>query len=251
MALPAIYPLVRQLLAKSEQVQPPTNLESIIAIWPGLHVSAEDMDGEAYILDLGIQGTELFLKKDSYPQRQRFSLAHELGHIVLRDKGIGFSGREQSPRDKQLERWCDTFAGELLMPSDWIMRSLSAPSDPDAIDFVMKLPGIYDVSRESMFIRLAELGIMNLAVVERKGQWTKITRTFRNRRTQNGLPLDLPRVVKDLPNDSHTRIQEDQFFRYYTRLTERSALTTKWLVVAVIKTASQAESTHVAAETLR
>jgi hypothetical protein len=60
------------------------------------------------------------------PERQRFTIAHELGHFVLHrhrqqdfhcDKESVYSGHETLRR---IEREADDFAGNLLMPGDWL-----------------------------------------------------------------------------------------------------------------------------------
>lgn len=65
--------------------------------------------------------------------RERFTLAHEIGHLVL-----AHYGEERTDE----ERWCDRFAGATLLPGDWVrghfasrrpgfdaLRSVSAKAD--------------------------------------------------------------------------------------------------------------------------
>ncbi len=48
--------------------------------------------------------------------RQRFTIAHELGHLILNHKG-DLINREPSPGDSPVEREANTFAAQLLAPS--------------------------------------------------------------------------------------------------------------------------------------
>ena len=51
------------------------------------------------------------------PARQRFSIAHEIGHIVLHDTdGATVLNREMSPNDDPLEHEANIFASRLLAP---------------------------------------------------------------------------------------------------------------------------------------
>ena len=59
----------------------------------------------------------IFYNGDTIPERQRFSIAHELGHIVLHNpKGATVLNREISPNDDPLETEANVFASRLLAP---------------------------------------------------------------------------------------------------------------------------------------
>lgn len=52
------------------------------------------------------------------PERRRFTLAHELGHIMLGHMGlVGLVNREPSPEDDPLEQAANVFASRLLAPA--------------------------------------------------------------------------------------------------------------------------------------
>jgi Zn-dependent peptidase ImmA (M78 family) len=54
------------------------------------------------------------------PSAKIFTLFHELGHILLHEGGIcDFSFDPASP---SIEKWCNAFAAEMLMPSDVILN---------------------------------------------------------------------------------------------------------------------------------
>lgn len=93
--------------------------------------------------------------------RQRFSLAHEIGHFVLRhgnsvsffensrSAGGGFAFRP----DARLEREANIFAAEFLMPKVALAR--------EAHKFTLsELASRYMVSMQAMEIRLKELGLV-------------------------------------------------------------------------------------------
>lgn len=79
---------------------------------------------------------------------QRFTLAHELGHIVMHDEVI--------PGDKKQEREADLFAAEFLMPKIFFKNEI--PSRIDLKKYNM-LANHWGVSIESLLYRAKELGI--------------------------------------------------------------------------------------------
>lgn len=80
-----------------------------------LYEGREDSDGESTILG----GEPLILVSRNKPvPRQRFTAAHELGHILLGHVGKGrLVNREPSPTDNPMEREANVFASRLLAPA--------------------------------------------------------------------------------------------------------------------------------------
>lgn len=105
-------------------------------------------------------GWLIVLKGDEPMVRQRFSLAHELKHVLddeIIDRlpaGLYPSLGGYSPHERA-ERVCDRFAAALLMPKV-ILRADWA----DGIQDIAKLARRYDVSRAAMRIRLNQLGLI-------------------------------------------------------------------------------------------
>lgn len=95
------------------------------------------------------------------PNGQAFTLAHELGHVVLRQSALsGFPG-SSAPSAKHIEDWCDAFAGAFLVPLDALARLLTKPAAPHAKigDFELdKFAKAFAISRHAMLIRLINLG---------------------------------------------------------------------------------------------
>lgn len=60
------------------------------------------------------------IKRNEQTSAKVFTLFHELAHIILRDEGscdINFS-----PDAQQIEKWCNAFAAELLVPADALLK---------------------------------------------------------------------------------------------------------------------------------
>jgi Zn-dependent peptidase ImmA (M78 family)/DNA-binding XRE family transcriptional regulator len=97
------------------------------------------------------------------PTAQAFTLAHELGHVTLKESGISgpIGSAPNKTRAKQVEDWCDAFAGAFLMPADEVARVLHpVPSRPEsAIDDgkIATVANAFCVSRHAALVRLVEL----------------------------------------------------------------------------------------------
>ena len=101
------------------------------------------------------------------PTAQAFTLAHELGHVVLKQSGISgpIGSAPSKTHARKVEDWCDAFAGAFLMPKDEVVRLLRpAPLRPEkAIDDgrIAAVANAFCVSRHAALVRLVELGYVD------------------------------------------------------------------------------------------
>ena len=107
-----------------------------------------------------------------HPRRQRFSIAHELGHNELNHKGevIVDSGIRVNKRDPKSqtasdadEREANAFAAALLMPANQVQDAVAEmlPERPGQGRIVNALALKFNVSEEAMHYRLLNLGIFS------------------------------------------------------------------------------------------
>lgn len=89
------------------------------------------------------------------PKARNFSIFHELAHIVSGTDGVC----NMESRDKKIERFCDSVAGEFLIPSSYLLNEdLVKENDSmiwDESDLYV-LSKKYSVSMESMLISLID-----------------------------------------------------------------------------------------------
>jgi Zn-dependent peptidase ImmA (M78 family) len=102
--------------------------------------------------------------------RQNFTIAHELGHLLLHDQeqlhvDHEFRVRLRSDVSSQgvdeAEQEANFFAASLLMPKEFIERDLAHEEYVDIFDdddFLRKLARKYGVSAQALAIRLKTLG---------------------------------------------------------------------------------------------
>jgi Zn-dependent peptidase ImmA (M78 family) len=102
--------------------------------------------------------------------RQRFTIAHEIGHLQLHpataihiDRSVLFRIKNKKTREVSdpEEREANQFAAELLMPERFIRKDLGnmAIEIGDA-DLLSNLAARYQVSQEAMVYRLMNLGYL-------------------------------------------------------------------------------------------
>lgn len=226
---PAIDP-EREAMAVIEAakvVVPPVNLRRIIELWPELNVTQCDMDGDGAFVDLGDQGGCIFLKRAATRERTRFTLAHELGHFVLRTKAGVLS-------DDEIERWCDRFAASLLMPRDAINRHLDCGQSLALAVFAG--PTVFDVSIAAFRQRVAEVASLAIWIIELEASSLEIAKTYCSRSSplSNFAANDIQRLVES----SLRKADSDKFFSKETGCTLSGLRTLRrgghqsWLVVA-------------------
>ena len=114
----------------------------------------EPFASEAALEPLG-DGHAIVLNGSSDSGRQRFTIAHEIGHFVLHpERCRPERGGAVNEAGRMEEREADTFAAELLMP-DHLVRK---PVSEQGLD-VARLADRFQVSRKAMLARLRHLGL--------------------------------------------------------------------------------------------
>ena len=108
------------------------------------------------------------------PKRQRFTMAHEIGHFALGHKGDVFvdhtimnrrDARSSAAIDSQ-EIEANAFAAELLMPTrmvlDKVNKILAADPEISQEEIVASLAQAFNVSEQAMNYRLINLGLLGI-----------------------------------------------------------------------------------------
>ncbi len=162
-----------QLLKAAKCTTPPVDVEAI-ASFLGAQVVyepfTEDMSGvlvkERKAIVIGVNSTHA-------RTRQRFTIAHECGHLCLNHSGEIFvdrTMRSQSMIKKRDARSslaidrdeieANRFAAELLMPERLLVAELRRSSERDySGDLVSALAKTFQVSAQAMEYRLTNLGL--------------------------------------------------------------------------------------------
>ena len=129
-----------------------------------------------------IQGEErhIMVNKAHHPNRQRFTVAHELGHLVLHHnsgdrlfidthlrayqrRGSAASGVYEEPGSTTSpaeEKEANQFASALLMPRELLLSRTVGREFWDELD-VAALAAEFSVSEQAMTIRLRQLDVLD------------------------------------------------------------------------------------------
>ncbi len=160
----------RLLINKCNIKTPPVD---IVIIANGLDVRVtkanlpDDISGVLQKNATGI--STIMVNNEHAPVRQRFTIAHELGHYLLSDKtgviidqAIYFrDSRSQEAADYD-EIVANTFAAELLMPTPFVKSAISRIISGGRLnardDLIKMLADDFNVSTTAMSIKLQNLG---------------------------------------------------------------------------------------------
>lgn len=168
--------LVRELLAETNVTNPPVPVDDIAkSRGLDLRISYNKDSGISGFLFSGGEKPIIGINTVHHENRQRFTIAHELGHYLLHHpnaEGIhvdhSFEIKLRSDRHVEGnyadEREANMFAAELLMPIDFIIRDLKDKNLVDMEDdgLLHEMANRYKVSQQAMAIRLSNLGYLTL-----------------------------------------------------------------------------------------
>lgn len=116
----------------------------------------EDVAGsKAFVQRKGADSVPVIVVNDVHNGlRQRFTLAHELAHLVLRCTGLD---------DKDEERAADRFAGAFLMAKEMMVRLLGAHRTVISLGELSELQKLFKVSLACLVVRCSQLGLLSKA----------------------------------------------------------------------------------------
>ena len=127
----------------------------------------------------------IFLNKEVPGDRLRFSLAHEIGHIIM----------HQVPTN-DIEREADKFAAEFLMPKAEIAPYLTNLSIPK----LANLKPYWKVSMAALLMRAGDLK----KITDRQKQylWTEMGKRGYRVKEPIDIPMEKPKTINDIV-DAH------------------------------------------------
>ncbi len=97
--------------------------------------------------------TRILIRESSNEARRRFSVAHELAHLLLTHPGQAAVERRLAT-DNDVERFCDQFAAALLLPRDWVTARCGGR--PETLASVRDLADASGTSLAASLVRLQQ-----------------------------------------------------------------------------------------------
>ncbi|MBI3805328.1 MAG: ImmA/IrrE family metallo-endopeptidase [Nitrospirae bacterium] len=160
----------QRLLKESKITQAPVDIEAIakkLGAVVSYEVFKEDLSG---VLVKESSRTVIGVNSVHSKTRQRFTIAHEIGHLILEHEGEVFVDQTVMKRDERSSQAIDIqeieankFAAELLMPESLIMAAVqnlpSKKPDISSGQLIEELAKAFQVSSQAMEYRLTNLGM--------------------------------------------------------------------------------------------
>ena len=125
--------------------------------------------GNGVLIRSDDDGAVIGVNWDHHPNRQRFTIAHEIGHFLLHkggtfiDKGTyaRFRDQESGSGTVSEEKQANQFAAALLMPAQWVEDAFKEhPFDPADGSSLQDLADTFRVSTQAMMFRLSNMGLL-------------------------------------------------------------------------------------------
>jgi Zn-dependent peptidase ImmA (M78 family) len=235
-----------ELLEESGISEPPVNLEKICK---HLRISLEesdkiDFDG-CIMREKKKDFTLVLVNKNITDGRRRFTIAHEIGHLVLEHltEIKKFNCGENGLVKNEKEREADSFASRLLMPEKWIKGILE--EGIYGMETINTIASLFQVSQTAAAIRLAEISDKRCAVIMSEAgniKWSKVSRKLGGwakrgaklpKKTQAYQLLIKPLETKKNPVATKSEYWFEsqlhgKFKEHSNRLYEESVLTLVW-----------------------
>lgn len=163
---------VERLLKLVDNNEPPVPVERIARL-RGIHLRYVPFEGEMSGLLFQEGGNIIIGVNELHPKtRQRFTIAHELGHLELHNRSefhidrnfrILLRDERSSQAIDPTEIEANAFAAELLMPKIMLERDLRGHMvDYEDDELIRNLANRYKVSLQAMIFRLTNLGFISL-----------------------------------------------------------------------------------------
>lgn len=173
-----IRQIVEALLARHKILKGPVPVETIARAL-GIEIKLDKVDDDLsgfIVRDRQSRRAIIGANKSHHPHRQRFTIAHELGHFLLHEghtmhldeKGdalrVNLRSSESARGEDNDEKEANLFAAELLMPAAFLREDLHG-RDLDLLgdtEFLEKLAKKYKVSAQALTFRLGYLNYVSL-----------------------------------------------------------------------------------------
>ncbi len=136
----------------------------------GIHAPPVDVDGIArqlgvvvhYVPNPGWYGAvsstdmhaEIWISQNQSEVKQRFTLAHELGHLLQHPLAVAYRDINYEPGTSRIEMEANHFAASLLMPGWMISAAMHSTGGR-----LHRMAHLFDVSESAMNFRLRNLGL--------------------------------------------------------------------------------------------
>lgn len=144
-----------------------------------INISTKPLDQFEGILVTNPEKTKasIVVNSNNSPERQRFTIAHEIGHFLIPTHNknsscaaTDLSAYKSKDVKKNKEAEANSFAAELLIPASDFKKRIN--KEPD-LEFILTLAGLYKVSKEALLRRYINLTDYSCALIFGRGNKTR------------------------------------------------------------------------------
>lgn len=172
---------------------PPVDLHSVARALGVVRIIFRPLVEEGALLQ-DHDGLTIVLRRDRHRRRQRFTLAHEIGHILLGGAEVQVASfRSRTVRSDLVEDLCDDVAAELLFPRHWVRKVFERRRF--GLGTVRALSNSCDASLSASTVRLNEVVGWRAALL----RWRDENNRFRLLST-TGCPPEFVGEIRTVPN---------------------------------------------------
>ena len=155
--------MAQKVLKEYALVNPPIDIKQIVKL-EGYKLFNQKLPQDVSgMIEKTKKEKNIYINSSHAPTRQRFSLAHELGHHFLhtidgehKDNSTLF--RKETDNTLEIDKEANRFATELLMPDKLVRKEIALSGQEIDEDLLEKLASRFEVSTIAMTYRLQNLG---------------------------------------------------------------------------------------------
>jgi hypothetical protein len=133
---------------------PPIDIETLAKRMGVLDITPADLIEDGH-LEYTPRSTRIRIRNDIGNERRRFTIAHELGHLLLLDPNTKVVVHRTRNSGNNEERLCDEIAAALLLPADWIFDHYA--TRPHNLATVRQVARMTDASLSAVVARLQQV----------------------------------------------------------------------------------------------
>lgn len=119
----------------------------------GIEIRTQSGSSYSGVVRSGPDGAVITLRSEDPPARKRFTVAHEIGHLMLHNIGVAYRDESYTGTPQEVE--ANQFAAELLMPDELFDSVLMRHgTDPKTL---AKIFGVSDLSARVRLMKWTQL----------------------------------------------------------------------------------------------
>lgn len=145
------HQVANYVLRRMRVTRPPVPVERIASDL-GVKIIRKPSLSMAGVLQSTRADATMWINGSDHPHRQRFTIAHELGHLLLHAIGTQFRDHAFGPSSDWKETQANDFAAALLMPL-WLLEPIVTGSRRGTKD----LSELFEVSVAALNVQLSKL----------------------------------------------------------------------------------------------